>query len=83
MAEKLEASPLANKKPRKKLGGKLARAKVETSVAIRRTPFLLRKWKDFGKEIERAVEELSHLDRELKKAGSARWSYGRSSAFAS
>ncbi|MCU1262562.1 MAG: polymerase, sigma 70 subunit, RpoD family [Bryobacterales bacterium] len=67
LVEKLDASPVANKKPRKKLSGKLARAKVETSVAIRRTPFLLRKWKDFGKEIDRSFEELSHLDRELKK----------------
>ncbi|MDQ6677623.1 MAG: RNA polymerase sigma factor RpoD [Acidobacteriota bacterium] len=67
LEEKLEAAPLANKKPRKKLGGKLARARVETSVAIRRTPFLLRKWKEFGKEIEIVVEELAHLDRELKK----------------
>jgi len=67
LEEKLEAAPLANKKPRKKLGGKLARARVEASVAIRRTPFLLRKWKEFGKEIEIVVEELAHLDRELKK----------------
>ena len=66
--EKLEAAPLANnKKPRKKLAGKLARARVETSVSIRRTPFVLRQWKEFGKEIERTVEELAHLDRELKK----------------
>ena len=67
LAEKVEATPLANKKPRRKLVGKLARARVETSVAIRRTPFLLRKWKDFAKEIEQTVEELGHLDRELKK----------------
>lgn len=71
LEEKLEASPaVANKKPRKRLAGKLARARVETSVAIRRTPFVLRKWKDFGKEIEQTVEELSHLDKELKKAES-------------
>ncbi len=67
LEEKLEAAPLANKKPRKKLMGKLARARVETSVAIRRTPFVLRKWKEFGKEIEQTVEELAHLDKELKK----------------
>ena len=47
--------------------GKLNRAKVETSQAIRKVPFLLGKWKGFAKEIERAVDELSHLDRELKK----------------
>lgn len=69
LEEKLEAAPAtsANKKIRKKLTGKLARARVETSVSIRRTPFVLRKWKEFGKEIELTVEELAHLDRELKK----------------
>jgi RNA polymerase primary sigma factor len=66
-AEKLEATPLSAKKPRKRLQGKVARAKVETSLAIRRIPFLLRKWKEFTREIELAVDDLVHLDRELKK----------------
>jgi len=67
LAEKLEAMPLSNKRPRKRLAGKLSRSMVETSQAIRHIPFILMKWKLFGKEIERAVEELSHLERELKK----------------
>ena len=67
LEEKIETTPLANKKPRKKMMGKLSRARVQTSVAIRRTPFLLRKWKEFSREIEQAVDELGHLDRELKK----------------
>ncbi len=67
MEEKLEAVSPVNKKPRKKMCAKLNRARVETSLAIRRTPFLLSKWKEFGKEIERAVEELTQLDREVKK----------------
>ncbi len=48
-----------NKKARKKLMGKWMRAKVETSLAIRRVPFILSRWNDFSKEIERAVEELN------------------------
>ena len=67
MQEKYDTSPLANKKARKKAYGKWMRAKVETSLAIRRIPFILARWKDFSKEIERAVDELTHLDRELKK----------------
>ncbi|MGH9721617.1 MAG: RNA polymerase sigma factor RpoD [Bryobacteraceae bacterium] len=67
LAEKLEATPAANKKPRKRLSRRVARAKVETSRAIRTIPFLLPKWKQFTKEIERAVDELGHLERELKK----------------
>jgi RNA polymerase primary sigma factor len=66
-ADKLDATPLSNKKPRKRLKGKLMRARVETSRAIRRVPFILIKWKHFTKEIERAVEELTHFERELKK----------------
>ena len=30
-------------------------------------PFRVTKWKEFSREIERAVDEISHLDRELKK----------------
>jgi RNA polymerase primary sigma factor len=67
LVDKVEATPAASKKPRKRLMGKLSRAKVETSIAIRRIPFRGMKWKEFSKEIERGVEEVSHLDAEVKK----------------
>jgi RNA polymerase primary sigma factor len=67
LQEKLELAAPANKKARKKLCMKLYRAQVETSLAIRRVPWVLLRWRDFTREIERAVEELNHLDRELKK----------------
>jgi RNA polymerase primary sigma factor len=67
LQEKVEATPLSNKRLRRKLCSKLNRAKVETSLAIRKNPFLPHKWKEFAKEIERAVEELTHLERELHK----------------
>jgi RNA polymerase primary sigma factor len=67
LAEKLEAIPVANKKARRKCAGKLARAKVETSLAIRKIPFLLPRWKEFGREIDRAVDELGQLESELKR----------------
>src|SRR5665213_3339862 len=67
LQEKLEAASPANKKARKKLVMKLYRALVETSLAIRRVPWIAVRWRDFTREIERAVEELNHLDRELKK----------------
>ena len=66
----MEATPAANKKPRKRLCAKLNRAKVETSLAIRRAPFRLIKWKEFAREIERAVDEISHLDGEITQARS-------------
>src|SRR5665213_3256035 len=67
LQEKLEQAPPANKKARKKLCMKYYRASVETSLSIRRVPWVLLRWRDFTREIERAVEELNHLDRELKK----------------
>jgi RNA polymerase primary sigma factor len=66
-AEKLMAMPLSNKKPRKRMAGRLSRSKVEASQSIRRIPFVHSKWKQFSKEIDRAVEELNHLEREAKK----------------
>lgn len=66
LQEKLEDPP-ANKRARKKLVMKLYRALVETSLAIRHVPWVTSRWREFTKEIERAVDELNHLDRELKK----------------
>jgi RNA polymerase primary sigma factor len=65
--EKLESIALSNRKLRKKWLGRVARAKIETSQAIRRIPFLGSRWKQFTKEIEHAVEELSQIDLELRK----------------
>src|SRR5271157_2690700 len=59
LADKLETVPLTNKKARRRCQAKLARSKVETSLAIRKVPFQLNKWKEFTKEIERAVEEMA------------------------
>jgi RNA polymerase primary sigma factor len=67
LGEKLETIPLANKKLRRRCQGKPARAKVGTSLAVRKIPFLLTKWKEFAREIERAVEELSQLESEIKR----------------
>jgi RNA polymerase primary sigma factor len=67
LSDKLGAIPLSNKKLRRRWNGKLARARVQVSQAIRKVPFYLSQWKQFGKEIERVVEELSHLDADLRK----------------
>ncbi|HTA43938.1 MAG TPA: RNA polymerase sigma factor RpoD [Bryobacteraceae bacterium] len=64
--EKLEDPPV-NKRARRRLMMKLYRALVETSLSIRKVPWVTSRWREFTREIERAVEELNHLDRELKK----------------
>jgi RNA polymerase primary sigma factor len=67
LAEKFEGLSAGNKKARRRAWYKLSRARVEVSQAIRQIPFQASRWKQFAKEIERAVEELNHLDGELKR----------------
>src|SRR3984957_3386560 len=67
LSEKVETVPLNLKKQRKRLYNRFNRTKVEVSQGIRAIPFRSLKWKEFSKEIERAVEELGHLDCEAKK----------------
>ena len=62
----INAAP-AQKKAKRKLVMKYYRALLETSLAIRGVSWSLLKWRDFTREIERAVEELNHLDKELRK----------------
>jgi len=68
LAEKLNAVSASNKRGRRKASGKLLRCKVEISKIIRTIPWLNTRWKQFAKEIERAVDELTHLEAELKRA---------------
>jgi len=65
--EKLEATALSDQRGCRRRCSKLNRARVETSLAIGKIPFRLVKWKEFSNEIEQAVEELTHLGRELQK----------------
>jgi RNA polymerase primary sigma factor len=67
LAEKLEDIAAGNKKLRRKWIGKLMRSRVETSRAIRAIAWQLPRWKVFTREIERTLEEISHLNIELKK----------------
>ncbi len=67
LQEKYEEAPASNKKAKKKLGMKMLRSFVDTSQAIRRVPWISTRWRDLTREIERAVEEINQLDRELKK----------------
>ncbi len=67
LADKLEAVAATNKKGRRRASGRLARCKVEISRAIRAVPWLNSHWKQFAKEIERAVDEIHHLEAEYRK----------------
>jgi RNA polymerase primary sigma factor len=70
LTDKVEATPVSNRKQRKRVCSRLNRGKVELSLAIRRIPFRPNKWKEFSKEIERAVEELTQLDEECRRVDS-------------
>jgi RNA polymerase primary sigma factor len=71
LMDKANAVSPANKKLRKKAVFKYSRGRVDTSKAIRNIPFLGQVWKQFGKELERAADELSQLEHELKRLGPA------------
>jgi len=65
--DKMAQVPVSNKKLRKKWVGKVLRTRVEISRALRGIPFTSFKWRLFMKEIERTVEEMNHLNADLKK----------------
>ena len=67
LSEKLGTIPLSNKRLRRRWAGRLARARVQVSQGIRKIPFYLSQWKQFSKEIERVVEEISHFEQDLRK----------------
>ncbi|MBM3738647.1 MAG: RNA polymerase sigma factor RpoD [Acidobacteria bacterium] len=67
MWEKAEAIPPANKKLRRKWLYRWNRTRVETSRAIRGIPWIGLKWRDFGRELERAAEEMAHLETEIQR----------------
>ena len=64
---KYEASPGANKKLKKKALGKYNRARIDLSIGIRAIPWNVRRWKEFTKKLEHAVEEMNHLSQEVER----------------
>ena len=65
--DKLDSIALSNKKLRRRWMGRVARARVEVSKAIRKVPFYVSQWKQFAKDIERVAEEMSHFEADLRK----------------
>jgi RNA polymerase primary sigma factor len=65
--DKHNGVPASNKKLRKKWAGKVVRSRVELSLALRAIPWLLVRWKEFVRAIERSAEEMSALEHEIKK----------------
>jgi RNA polymerase primary sigma factor len=55
--DKFGTVPTLNKKLRKRWAGKVARAKVELSRALRAIPFNLARWKEFARAIENTADE--------------------------
>ncbi|PWT84169.1 MAG: RNA polymerase sigma factor RpoD, partial [Acidobacteria bacterium] len=67
VSDKLATIALSNKKLRRKWAGRTSRSRVEVSQAIRKVPFYNSQWKQFAKEIERVVDELTLLEQDLRK----------------
>jgi RNA polymerase primary sigma factor len=64
---KIEAIPASNKKGRRKATWKYYRAAVELNLAIRKIPWVSSRWRVFSQAIEKAAEELSYLDAEVRR----------------
>ncbi|MBZ2178851.1 MAG: RNA polymerase sigma factor RpoD [Acidobacteria bacterium] len=62
-----ELKDAATRKARRKLVMRLARSKVETSLAIRAIPFYPSRWRQFAQEIDKTVDEIVHLEAELHR----------------
>ena len=65
--DKHNSIPASNKKLKRRWTGKWNRTRVEVSRAIRLVPFQATRWRDFARALERACEELMHLDAELRR----------------
>jgi RNA polymerase primary sigma factor len=65
--DKYSAVPASNKKLKRKAKWKMNRALVDLSQALRAIPFLAIRWREFSRELERAAEDMSHLEAEMKK----------------
>jgi RNA polymerase primary sigma factor len=57
----------AGKRGKRKAQWKYMRAAVEASRAIRAMPWLPTRWRQFATAIEKAVEELTHLEQEVRR----------------
>jgi RNA polymerase primary sigma factor len=67
LERKIAATPKRHVNVRARLTGNIGRLKVKCSQEIRRIPFHPAQWKQFQAVIERAVEEIARLGRELNK----------------
>jgi RNA polymerase primary sigma factor len=67
LSDKLDGIAASQKKLKRRWAMKLARCRIQVSLAIRKVPFYLSQWKQFSKEIDRLVDELSHLEQDLRK----------------
>jgi len=69
--EWLAAAPVDNRGLRRRLLGRLKRARVAAALAIRQIPFRAGQWSEFTNELERRASELDRLHRDLTRAEAA------------
>jgi RNA polymerase primary sigma factor len=68
LAEKADATgAAASKRGKRKAQWKMMRAAVQSSIAIRSMPWLNPRWRQFSSAIEKAVEEMTHLEQEVRR----------------
>jgi RNA polymerase primary sigma factor len=70
LSDKLGTIPLSNQK-RRRWAWKMVRCRVQLSRTIRKVPFYSLQWKQFSKELERVVGEVSHGNNDLLEGHSS------------
>jgi RNA polymerase primary sigma factor len=65
--DKYSTIPAGNRKLRRRWMYRWNRARVSTAKLIRSIPWQTARWRQFSRELERAADEMSHIEAELKK----------------
>src|SRR5579862_2466186 len=78
--QSLAETPASDRATRRKLSGRLARARVTVARSLSQVPFRADRWKQFTTELEQRTAELERLDRDLKRCAGSTGREAQSSA---
>jgi len=67
----LAATTAGDRLERRRLSGRLVRARIVVARSIRQIPFRAEQWNEFTRELERRAAEMERLTRELRRAENA------------
>ncbi len=78
--QSLAETPASDRATRRKLSGRMSRARVTVARSLSQVPFRTDQWKQFTTELEQRTAELERLDRDLKRSAGSTGREAQSSA---